>query len=136
MSAQVLRGTKQEIADRLARIAGEVREAIVFLDEPIPATARTPDAEDIFAEMRPYMVNAEHVDDARGHRYAHGRRMILLDTNVLTRMARSGDPQSGAARAAIGTLLARGERLIVVPQNLYEFWAVATRPPGAPPRGP
>lgn len=61
--------------------------------------------------------------------------MILLDTNVLTRMTRSHDPQSGVARAAIQTLLGRGERLIVVPQNLYEFWAVATRPPGPPPAG-
>ena len=61
--------------------------------------------------------------------------MILLDTNLLTRMTRSHDPQSGVARAAIQTLLSRGERLIVVPQNLYEFWAVATRPPGPPPAG-
>ena len=52
--------------------------------------------------------------------------MILLDTNLLTRMTRSHDPQSGVARGAIQTLLGRGERLIVVPQNLYEFWAVAT----------
>ena len=56
--------------------------------------------------------------------------MILLDTNLLTRITRSHDPQSAVARAAIQTLLRRGERLIVVPQNLYEFWAVATRPPG------
>ena len=61
--------------------------------------------------------------------------MILLDTNLLTRMTRSLDPQSGAARAAIKALLRRGERLIVVPQNLYEFWAVATRPAGPPPAG-
>jgi predicted nucleic acid-binding protein len=61
--------------------------------------------------------------------------MILLDTNLLTRMTRSRDPQSVVARAAIQTLLGRGERLIVVPQNLYEFWAVATRPPGPPPAG-
>lgn len=61
--------------------------------------------------------------------------MILLDTNLLTRMTRSGDAQSGVARAAIQTLRTRGERLILVPQNLYEFWAVATRPPGAPPAG-
>lgn len=61
--------------------------------------------------------------------------MILLDTNLLTRMTRSHDQQSGVARAAIQTLLRRGERLIVVPQNLYEFWAVATRAPGAPPAG-
>jgi hypothetical protein len=61
--------------------------------------------------------------------------MILLGTNLLTRMTRSHDLQSGVARAAIQTLLGRGERLIVVPQNLYEFWAVATRPAGAPPAG-
>jgi predicted nucleic acid-binding protein len=61
--------------------------------------------------------------------------MILLDTNLLTRMTRAHDPQSGVARVAIQTLLVRGERLIVVPQSLYEFWAVATRPPGAPPAG-
>jgi predicted nucleic acid-binding protein len=59
--------------------------------------------------------------------------MILLDTNLLTRMTRSQDPQSRIARSAIQTLFARRERLIVVPQNLYEFWAVATRPPGPPP---
>lgn len=61
--------------------------------------------------------------------------MTLLDTNLLIRMTRSHDPRSGVARAAIQTLLGRHERLIVVPQNLYEFWAVATRPPGAPPAG-
>ncbi len=61
--------------------------------------------------------------------------MILLDTNLLTRMTRSREPQSGVARTAIQTLLRRRERLIVVPQNLYEFWAVATRPPGPPPGG-
>jgi hypothetical protein len=48
--------------------------------------------------------------------------MILLDTNVLARMKQSRDPQCGVARSAMQTLLRRGERLIVVPQNLYEFW--------------
>lgn len=61
--------------------------------------------------------------------------MILLDTNLLTRLTRSHDPQSGVVRSAVQTLLRRGERLIVVPQNLYEFWAVATRPAGPPPAG-
>lgn len=61
--------------------------------------------------------------------------MILLDTNLLTRVTRSHDSQSAVARAAIQTLLGRGERLIIVPQNLYELWAVATRPAGAPPAG-
>src|SRR5437879_13029377 len=61
--------------------------------------------------------------------------MILLDTNLLIRMTRPLDPRCGVARAAIQTYRARGEWLIVVPQNLYEFWAVATRPAGAPPAG-
>ena len=61
--------------------------------------------------------------------------MILLDTNLLTRMSRSRDPRSGVARHAVHTLFARRERLVLVPQNLYEFWAVATRRPGASPAG-
>ena len=47
--------------------------------------------------------------------------MILLDTNLLTRMTRPLHPQCGVARAAIQTCRGRGERLIVVPQNLYEI---------------
>jgi hypothetical protein len=61
--------------------------------------------------------------------------MIFLDTNLLTRMTRLREPQSVVARSAVQTLLGRGERLIIVPQNLYEFWVVATRPPGPPPAG-
>ncbi|MEI7854515.1 MAG: hypothetical protein WCJ06_12455 [Planctomycetota bacterium] len=49
--------------------------------------------------------------------------MILLDTNLLTRMTRRQDPQSSLAREAVQKLLKRGEKLIIVPQNLYEFWA-------------
>jgi len=61
--------------------------------------------------------------------------MILLDTNVLGRMTDSADPQGIMARRAVHALLAKRERLIIVPQNLYEFWAVATRKPGVPPAG-
>ena len=53
--------------------------------------------------------------------------MILLDTNILGRMTDSADPQCLTARRVVHALLAKSERLIVVPQNLYEFWAVATR---------
>ncbi len=54
--------------------------------------------------------------------------MILLDTNILLRHARPADPAFAAADAAIRVLHAAGEVLCVVPQNLYEFWATATRP--------
>ncbi len=61
--------------------------------------------------------------------------MILLDTNLLGRMTDSTDPQCAATRRAVHVLLARSERLIIFPQNLYEFWAAATRNPGPPPTG-
>jgi predicted nucleic acid-binding protein len=61
--------------------------------------------------------------------------MILLDTNVLGRMTDSADQQCKTARQAIHLLIARRERIVIVPQNLYEFWAVATRKPGPPPAG-
>lgn len=53
--------------------------------------------------------------------------MILLDTNVLGRMTNSRDPQCALARRAAHAMLSRGEQLVVVPQNLFEFWTVATR---------
>ena len=34
MSAQVLRGSKQEIAEKFAQIPGEIREVIVLIEEP------------------------------------------------------------------------------------------------------
>ena len=61
--------------------------------------------------------------------------MILLDTNLLARLTNSADLQCAVSRSAIHNLLTRRERLIIVPQNLYESWAVATRKPGAPPVG-
>ena len=64
MKTHVLRGSKHEIAEHLVRITGEVREAIVFEEEPTPP-AGTPEVEDIFAEMRPFMVDVAEFDDSR-----------------------------------------------------------------------
>src|ERR1019366_10229617 len=61
--------------------------------------------------------------------------MIRLDTNLLGRMTDSTDPQCAASRRAVHVLRTKGEPLVIVPQNLYEFWAVATRKPGPPPTG-
>lgn len=61
--------------------------------------------------------------------------MILLDTNLLGRITASADPQCAVSRRAIHRLSAAGEKLVIIPQNLYEFWAVATRPRGRPPAG-
>jgi predicted nucleic acid-binding protein len=61
--------------------------------------------------------------------------MILLDTNILARMTAPSEPNCAAARRAICLLPSRGERLAIVPQNVFEFWAVATRKRGLPPHG-
>ena len=57
--------------------------------------------------------------------------MILLDTNILLRYASTADPAFATVDTAVNTLHAMGDVLCVVPQNVYEFWAVATRPTAA-----
>jgi phenylpyruvate tautomerase PptA (4-oxalocrotonate tautomerase family) len=64
MKAQVLTGTKQEIAEAIVRINGEVREAIVIVEET-PQPGEYQPGEDIFAEMEPFMVRVGGVDDSR-----------------------------------------------------------------------
>lgn len=71
MKTHALKGSKQEIAEGLVQINGDVREAIVFVEEPAGAGSNAlPDAlpdngEDIFAEMRALMVDVPEVDDSR-----------------------------------------------------------------------
>jgi predicted nucleic acid-binding protein len=55
----------------------------------------------------------------------------VVDTNILVRLVLPHDPLSAIARAAVDELQKRGETLLVAPQNVMEFWAVATRPPTA-----
>jgi predicted nucleic acid-binding protein len=54
--------------------------------------------------------------------------LILVDTNIVLRYARATDPTFAMVDTAINTLHASGEVLCMVPQNIYEFWATATRP--------
>ena len=54
--------------------------------------------------------------------------LILTDTNVLLRSLYPDHPHHSAAENALTVLRLRGETLCVAPQNLIEFWAVATRP--------
>lgn len=53
---------------------------------------------------------------------------VLLDTNILTRSAQPAHPMQKTALDAVSILKTRGEDLCIVPQNLVEFWTVATRP--------
>lgn len=67
MTARVLTGSKQQIAQQVASLKGEVREAVVFVDEPIDTSAPPVPAtvEDLFREMEPYMANVGQLDDSR-----------------------------------------------------------------------
>ena len=51
-----------------------------------------------------------------------------VDTNVLLRSTNVGDAAQPVAEAAMVAVRRSGESLSVFPQNLIEFWAVATRP--------
>jgi predicted nucleic acid-binding protein len=61
--------------------------------------------------------------------------MILLDTSILARLPDTASPDRPIVLAALSKLLRGNEELVVVPQNIYEFWAAATRRAGAPSSG-
>ena len=52
---------------------------------------------------------------------------IQLDTNILTRLAQPSHPVHAVALAALWNLESAAHVPCIVPQNLFEFWAVATR---------
>lgn len=53
---------------------------------------------------------------------------ILADTNVLLRRTQPDHPLHAAAVGSIARLLTAGEDVHYTPQNIAEFWNVATRP--------
>lgn len=53
---------------------------------------------------------------------------VLVDTNILLRLAQANHPMHATAQAAVSFLQHAGQTLQAVPQNIYEFWVVATRP--------
>src|SRR5689334_16123508 len=53
---------------------------------------------------------------------------VVIDANVLLRFADPTAAQHSTAVAALSALRAQGESLRTIPQSLYEFWVVATRP--------
>lgn len=55
----------------------------------------------------------------------------LADTNILLRWVSPADPQHSLAVNSVKALQRRGEVVHITPQNLIEFWAVATRPASA-----
>ena len=52
----------------------------------------------------------------------------ILDANILLRLADASAADHATAQAAVKTLRASGAVLRTLPQTLFEFWTVATRP--------
>ena len=53
---------------------------------------------------------------------------MLVDTSVLLRTLQTQNPQHEIVLRALEILPERGREIHMVPQNLIEFWVVATRP--------
>ena len=53
---------------------------------------------------------------------------ILVDSNILLRTTEVGHHQHLPSADALDTLENRDHELVIVPQILYEYWSVATRP--------
>jgi len=54
--------------------------------------------------------------------------IVLLDANIVLRTIDTSAPLRPVARSAVDALRIRGCIPCIVPQTLYEFWVVATRP--------
>ena len=52
----------------------------------------------------------------------------LADTNIILRIAEPAHPMHNSALNAVKKLFAGGDNIFLIPQNLIEFWNVATRP--------
>ena len=53
---------------------------------------------------------------------------ILIDTNILLRVTETGHPQHQLTVEALDLFWTQNHELVIVPQILYEYWSVATRP--------
>lgn len=56
---------------------------------------------------------------------------VLVDTNIIVRLNEPTSSLHADAVVSVTELRRRGEELVVVPQILVEFWAIATRPVSA-----
>lgn len=56
---------------------------------------------------------------------------VLVDTNILLRLAQPHHPSAFLATRALRSLRAANEVMHITQQNLVEFWVVTTRPAAA-----
>lgn len=54
--------------------------------------------------------------------------IFVPDTNVLLRVEQVGHPDHKVAADAVSSVLSRAETICLLPQTIYEFWNVSTRP--------
>ena len=52
----------------------------------------------------------------------------LSDSNIILRLAEPAHPMHNVTLGAVTKLFSAGHNLCLIPQNLIEFWNVATRP--------
>lgn len=53
---------------------------------------------------------------------------FLVDTNIFARIAQPAHVDHGSATESLAALIGDGHLACLVPQVIYEFWVVATRP--------
>jgi predicted nucleic acid-binding protein len=53
---------------------------------------------------------------------------VLLDTNIVARLAEPASPHHVRAQEAVRAIRLADDEPVVVPQVIYEFWVMATRP--------
>lgn len=54
--------------------------------------------------------------------------LILVDSNILVFTVDYAAQEHLQTTEAVSKLRQRGDTLLIIPQNIYEFWSVATRP--------
>ncbi len=54
---------------------------------------------------------------------------VLVDTNVLLRSAQPSHPLCGQATHAVSAMIRQGDSVFFCPQNIAEFWNVASLVP-------
>src|SRR5579872_3679312 len=56
---------------------------------------------------------------------------VLADSGILLRLFEPTDPFHMHADRAVRLIHARGDKIVIAPQNVAEFWNVSTRPSSA-----
>lgn len=55
-------------------------------------------------------------------------KRVILDTNIILRIADKNGPDHDLSYLIVKRLIAEGYEICIIPQILIEFWVVATRP--------